>query len=80
MPAEHSSLKLRDPLGLRKGRSLEDIVHEEISAKAYKHDLRVAQLELLKSLGCEAGQGHLFAPSLEPSDFAKQFLGELGPG
>ncbi|MCX6523618.1 MAG: EAL domain-containing protein [Actinobacteria bacterium] len=39
-----------------------------------------AQLELLKSLGCEAGQGHLFAPSLEPNDFVKQFLGELGPG
>ena len=39
-----------------------------------------AQLELLKSLGCEAGQGHLFAPSLEPNEFAEQFLGELGPG
>ena len=47
MPAEHSSVKLRDPIGLRKGRLLEDIVHEEMSAKAYKHDLREAQLELL---------------------------------
>src|SRR5476651_1659310 len=47
MPSEHSSLKLRDPIGLRKGRALEDIVHEEMSAKSYKHDLREAQLELL---------------------------------
>ena len=47
MSVEHSSLKLRDPIGLRKGRLLEDIVHEEISAKSYKHDLREAQLELL---------------------------------
>ncbi len=47
MPADTSSLKLRDPIGLRKGRSLEEIVHEEMSPKAYKRDLREAQLELL---------------------------------
>ena len=47
MPSEHSSVKIRDPIGLRKGRSLEDLVHEEMSAKAYKQELREAQLELL---------------------------------
>jgi len=47
MPADHSSIKLRDPIGLRKGRSLEDLVHEEMTAKAYKRELREAQLDLL---------------------------------
>ncbi|MSW99360.1 MAG: EAL domain-containing protein [Actinobacteria bacterium] len=39
-----------------------------------------AQLELLKGLGCAAGQGHLFAPGLEPLEFEAQFLAESGPG
>ena len=47
MPGDHSLIKLRDPIGLRKGRSLEDLVHEEMTAKAYKRELREAQLELL---------------------------------
>jgi polyphosphate kinase 2 (PPK2 family) len=47
MPTAHPPIKHRDPHGLRKGRSLEDLVHEEITAKDYKHDLREAQLELL---------------------------------
>jgi diguanylate cyclase (GGDEF)-like protein/PAS domain S-box-containing protein len=38
-----------------------------------------AQLELLKGLGCAAGQGHLFAPGLEPAEFEAQFLAESGP-
>jgi AMP-polyphosphate phosphotransferase len=47
MSTTHPAIKLRDPIGLKKGRSLEELVHEEISAKTYKHDLRQAQLELL---------------------------------
>ena len=47
MASEHSSIKLRDPIGLRQGRSLEDLVHEEMTAKAYKREFRDAQLELL---------------------------------
>jgi polyphosphate kinase 2 (PPK2 family) len=47
MPIPRSSLKLRDPIGLRRGRSLEDLVHEEMTTKAYKRELREAQLELL---------------------------------
>jgi polyphosphate kinase 2 (PPK2 family) len=47
MSTTHPGIRLRDPIGLRKGRSLDDLVHEEISAKSYKHDLRQAQLELL---------------------------------
>ena len=48
MPGEHTSIKLRDPLGLRKGHSLEDLVHDEITLKMYKRELRKAQLELLQ--------------------------------
>jgi len=39
----------------------------------------VTQYQMLKDLGCHAGQGHLFAPSLNPQDFERQFLTELGP-
>jgi polyphosphate kinase 2 (PPK2 family) len=47
MPVTPSSIKVRDPIGLRKGRSLDGLVHEEMTAKAYKRELREAQLELL---------------------------------
>jgi len=47
MPSAHSSAKIRDPIGLKRGRSLDDLVHEELSAKVYKNELREAQLELL---------------------------------
>jgi len=38
-----------------------------------------SQLELLKNFGCALGQGHLFAPALDPQEFEAQFLTEPAP-
>ncbi|MEX0767558.1 MAG: EAL domain-containing protein [Microthrixaceae bacterium] len=32
------------------------------------------QHQMLQELGCDAGQGHLFSPSLQPQEFENQFL------
>jgi len=32
------------------------------------------QLSVLRSLGCDAGQGYLFAPGLEPAEFEQRYL------
>jgi polyphosphate kinase 2 (PPK2 family) len=47
MAAKIPDIKLCPPVGLKKGRSLEDLVHRQISSKVYKRELREAQLELL---------------------------------
>ena len=47
MPNVRVPFKLREPIGLKKGRGLEDLPHKQVTAEDYKRKLKEAQLELL---------------------------------
>jgi polyphosphate kinase 2 (PPK2 family) len=47
MPNAPAAFKLREPIGLKRGRKLEELEHKQIESEHYKKKLKEAQLELL---------------------------------
>lgn len=47
MAAARQNIRLRDPIGLKEARRLEEIEHKEIESDDYKKKLKTAQLDLL---------------------------------
>jgi polyphosphate kinase 2 (PPK2 family) len=47
MPASRLNFRLREPLGLKRGRHLEELEHKQIASDDYKKKLKEAQLDLL---------------------------------